>query len=372
MNLEFFGVKTYTQLPLAMVDIDRVELLRNPATLYGANAIAGAINVVTRKPIGPELRARLSIGEQEYRTVGASATGMLDHGFFRVSAEYLRTNQFGDRSALDGTGPGLKDPTPADAARNALLVDDHFTSSLRVEEKLGNHRLEGSAAFTTFRGNLRFPDRMCEQYLGLQGIIAAVGDEITLGGDDRGRQRTLNTRLSFNQSKIDFLGSREIAKFGIYPGTSTPVPGASTHGVTRDEWLLTSQLTTPFLQALDGQLTGGVELQATTTRSDHMFSKDFARVYGGLYLLPSIQLFDGFRLFAGGRIDLGLSGAFIPSPRRARCTRSASTRRFAPSSRRRAVRPTPTSSSWRYPSSKTSAQASAASTSATAGLGPSA
>ena len=315
MNLDFFGVKTYTQLPLAMVDIDRVEVLRNPATLYGANAIAGAINVVTRKPLGTELRGKLSLGEQKFRSASASGAGLLDRGFYRISVEYMRTNQFGDRTAVDGNGPALKDATPADAARSGLLIDDHFTSSVRVEEQLGSHRLATSGAFTTFRGNLRFPDRMCEQNLALQGIVVGVGDEISFGEpDEKGRQPTLNTRLSFNQSKIDFLGSREIAKFGILPGTTTAVPGAQTHSVVRDDWLLNSQFNTSFWHSLDGQLIAGVELQYTSTRSNNMFSRDFNRVYGGLYLLPSVQLLPGLRLFAGGRVDLGLSGSVIPSP----------------------------------------------------------
>jgi len=315
INLDFFGVKTYTQLPLAMVDIDRIEVLRNPATLYGANAIAGAINVVTRKPVSNELRGKLSLGEQKYRTASASASGLLDRGFYRLSAEYLRTNQFGDRYGLDGAGPALKEPTPSDAARNAMLIDNHFTATVRVEEKFGKHRLEATGAFTSFRGGLRFPDRMCEQDLALQGIVVGLGDEISFGAaDEKGRQATLLTRVSFNQSKADFLGSREIARFGIYPNTKMPAPGAQTHGFVRNEWGLNSQFNTSFLRALEGQFVSGLELQYTSTTTDNMFISDLSRFYGGLYLLPSIQLAPGLRVFAGGRIDVGLSGAVIPSP----------------------------------------------------------
>lgn len=54
-----------------VADIERIEVLRGPqGTLYGRNAVAGAVNVVTRKPSG-ELSGRVeaSYGSYDYRRI---------------------------------------------------------------------------------------------------------------------------------------------------------------------------------------------------------------------------------------------------------------------------------------------------------------
>lgn len=46
-----FGGVEWSDLPLAMEDIDRIEVIRGPAAaVYGANSFLGAINIITRHP----------------------------------------------------------------------------------------------------------------------------------------------------------------------------------------------------------------------------------------------------------------------------------------------------------------------------------
>ena len=74
-NVDFSGAATIA----TMLDVEQVEVLRGPqGTRYGANALAGLINVKTYDP-EDELSARLKIGAAEYNTetIEAMVTGPL-------------------------------------------------------------------------------------------------------------------------------------------------------------------------------------------------------------------------------------------------------------------------------------------------------
>lgn len=64
---------------LDFIDVDRIEVLRGPqGTLFGKNTVAGAFNVITRKPeFNPRATAELSYGNYGYIQGKASITGPL-------------------------------------------------------------------------------------------------------------------------------------------------------------------------------------------------------------------------------------------------------------------------------------------------------
>jgi iron complex outermembrane recepter protein len=76
----------------SLEDIERIEVLRGPqSALYGAGAIAGAINVVTQAPTNDyHFKARVSYGNGNDRQIAGTASGPIisDTLLFRVSAIY--------------------------------------------------------------------------------------------------------------------------------------------------------------------------------------------------------------------------------------------------------------------------------------------
>ena len=77
---EFFGIAVWEQIPVSLDDIDRIEVVKGPASaLYGANAIHGVINIITKNP--------------EQLSGGLAAAGAGNRGARTGSAAYGRGSE---------------------------------------------------------------------------------------------------------------------------------------------------------------------------------------------------------------------------------------------------------------------------------------
>ena len=87
-------------LTVPLHDVERIEVLRGPATaLYGANALGGVVNIVTRRPDATRLSGTLSGGS--FETMALTLGGMMAGSRVRVSGtgDYRRSQ--GHRTGTD-------------------------------------------------------------------------------------------------------------------------------------------------------------------------------------------------------------------------------------------------------------------------------
>jgi len=98
----YYDYLTWESLPITLDDIDRIEVLEGPASaVYGANAISGVINIITKTP------QQLNGGDLKY-TAGERSTqdGSLvdgkqtDHWGYKFGGGWDSTNRFEDASEL--------------------------------------------------------------------------------------------------------------------------------------------------------------------------------------------------------------------------------------------------------------------------------
>ncbi len=124
-----------TQLNQQLFDIQQIEVLRGPqGALYGRNAIAGAITIVTKQPTD-EFEGSLELGVDDgpgYKVRGAVSgpIGKSDTWKFRASGSYVDTDGWIDNPFLGEEADPYKDVS----GRLMLRWDptDRFSADLRL------------------------------------------------------------------------------------------------------------------------------------------------------------------------------------------------------------------------------------------------
>ncbi|MEY4508663.1 MAG: hypothetical protein RLZZ450_785 [Pseudomonadota bacterium] len=94
MRKDFNGTSWVDMLPLIVDDIERIEIIRGPASaLYGADAFSGVINVITRAPGEGGSFAVARIGNRGQAQGGASFSGRVnDKVSYRATTAYTQAN----------------------------------------------------------------------------------------------------------------------------------------------------------------------------------------------------------------------------------------------------------------------------------------
>lgn len=138
---DYFGMVLWDLMPVGFDEIRQVEVLRGPGSaLWGANALTGVINVITKSPREMAgTRGHIGLGGQRTRQAGLLHAGGGGHMAYKLSASYFGQDHW-DRPEMlpDGT------PLPPYANRGT----DQFKADARVdfEGRGGRWRVDGGMA----------------------------------------------------------------------------------------------------------------------------------------------------------------------------------------------------------------------------------
>lgn len=94
-------------LPIGLEDIERIEVIRGPGSaLYGANAVTGVINIITKKADSAE-RAHIVVqgGSPAFLTASAGANGLVGDLGYRFSAGYQQEGRWSKDGAFTDDDP---------------------------------------------------------------------------------------------------------------------------------------------------------------------------------------------------------------------------------------------------------------------------
>jgi iron complex outermembrane recepter protein len=173
---------------ISLLDLERVEVLRGPqGTLFGKNAVGGAVQLVTRKP-GSELRGRaqLRVGNRDLLETQASFDVPLvpERVFSRISLATATDDGF-VKNVVDGATTGDNKLLAGRAALRVLPADD----------------LELGLSFERSREHEKAPIAECRQ----QPVLA-----LSLGGVD-------NVAFAREACQESSLGTSEFKSFSNDP-----------------------------------------------------------------------------------------------------------------------------------------------------------
>lgn len=122
---DFFGSNWIDALPISLEDLERIEIIRGPASaLYGADAFSGIINLITRAPGEGKSHVVARAGNRGTTSAGASFVGRDGKLAWRYSTAFNQTD-----SAVMIAAPNRVDilpatDTPARAAVGAQVSGD--------------------------------------------------------------------------------------------------------------------------------------------------------------------------------------------------------------------------------------------------------
>ncbi len=133
MNSMRDGGFDLSELPVPLDAIERIEIVRGPASaLYGADAVGGVVNIITKKTYVPSTTIRGSMGARGYSDLMLANTGRDDALYYSLFADKEHSAGYRVNSDLDKENAGLKLGYAFSADSSLELKTDYLTKKVGV------------------------------------------------------------------------------------------------------------------------------------------------------------------------------------------------------------------------------------------------
>ncbi len=141
---DFLGMTLWSSLPIALEEIDRIEVIRGPGSaLYGANAMLGVVNIITRAPGTGQRQITARVGGGN--TVGGNfvSYGAASAMRYRLSVGYGQMDKWSQDFADNRPDMVHRGPSGDEGYRGArgnLATEYTFSPGVELGLSTGVHR----------------------------------------------------------------------------------------------------------------------------------------------------------------------------------------------------------------------------------------
>jgi len=211
LNSPQYGQFDLNQLPVALNEVDRIEVLRGAASaLYGSNALGGVINIITRSPEkSPSTQVAWTEGERNTRIVNGSTSRQVGDFHYRLGAGSQESDGYRKNSNYDQyTVNGLFGYSPAEdvdvelsayhldydssipgselyPSPNAEQEDKRTVASVKLEAPVGPVKIMARGIYEHHRNDYENPDFFVDEThkidtYGVELHIEKTGDNHTV------------------------------------------------------------------------------------------------------------------------------------------------------------------------------------------------
>ena len=212
--LDFFGFVAWDLLPLDFSEIEQIEVIRGPGSaVWGANALSGVVNIITKSPrqYGNAFRVRMGGGERGTGFASITYSGIRSKTSFRVTGAYSTQDPW------DRPGP-LPNGISRDTFPNQGSRQPKFDSRVDVDTGSGSYLSFAtgiaSTGGTIHTGHRTVLDQRWHDVLvrprRLQ-LAALESPPIRQLQQRRFRQHTERTAVQFQDPDLRFFGYEHVA-----------------------------------------------------------------------------------------------------------------------------------------------------------------
>lgn len=207
-GIDFTGIATAA----STLDIQQVEILRGPqGTLYGANALAGLINVVSNKPVADsQYRLNMSVEDHGGLELGGVVNGAItQNAAYRLAVKHYASDGFTENVFLDRDDTNNIDETTA-----RLRISSELSERVNLDFTLLNVDIEnGYDAFSLDNTRQTYSDEPGVD----QQKTAAASAQLRMDLNDDLR---LDASLSHANSELRYRYDEDWSHVGICENTS--------------------------------------------------------------------------------------------------------------------------------------------------------
>lgn len=270
-----YGTAVWNQLPVPINDIEKIEVVRSPGVLYGANAFHGLVNIITKSPTEKTTHTVSTTGGEIETFIGtAQSSGRIGRFGYRVSIEKYQADEYPkeeNKYKFDRT-------SDRHATGNALI---NYTS------KDGTSVTTATLADNRYHHWDRLPDRLCETYVQGDHRYARLKYK-----KDLSEESNYEIRLNHNFSSFELTNNRARIADPFVPD------------LHKSKSSIFFQHASPFMQRHHFVWGTQATLEKTRDRGENNFLRDdMNRGLYGFYIQDQISLKDNLKLFVGGRVS---------------------------------------------------------------------